>query len=375
MNDGRKRRQAKQARRDARRRAVRPEPVPKLVDFVRGALDAGHPSEMLGLVGVMVETLMPHEFSYPRDRERIDPTPHIDAIAGMPLPEYTALLAVFAEMAVGDADLLDRCRNAVASRPGAPPRWIRELPNLEVCRAVRISDTFGDHDQVLLGARLPGGHELSCVVVIDHMGVSTVRDVGLWKAGLDATLDRVGRSGGDLQLVDMSLADARSWIEQGFKYDMVPLVEKRPVVRAVLRWLLTKLPEGGQSFDRRDKDWRAVSAMVDEFFVSSAGARFDRVEFEEVLDELMELGTGDPLRWSAYRIRYILRGFTDDMDKPLDTLLRVPALLRAFVPFIHARSGIGEERTAETLAAIDEVQKGVEERVHSGLQQYWDTAG
>lgn len=330
---------------------------------------------MLGLVGVMVETLMPHEFSYPRDRERIDPTPHIDAIAGMPLPEYTALLAVFAEMAVGDADLLDRCRNAVASRPGAPPRWIRELPNLEVCRAVRISDTFGDHDQVLLGARLPGGHELSCVVVIDHMGVSTVRDVGLWKAGLDATLDRVGRSGGDLQLVDMSLADARSWIEQGFKYDMVPLVEKRPVVRAVLRWLLTKLPEGGQSFDRRDKDWRAVSAMVDEFFVSSAGARFDRVEFEEVLDELMELGTGDPLRWSAYRIRYILRGFTDDMDKPLDTLLRVPALLRAFVPFIHARSGIGEERTAETLAAIDEVQKGVEERVHSGLQQYWDTAG
>lgn len=346
-----------------------------MVDFVRGALDSGHPSEMLSLVGVMVETLMPHEFSYPKDGERIDSTPHVDAIAGMPFPEYTALLAVFAEMAVGEAELQDRCRNAVASRPDAPPRWIRELPNLEVYRAVRIAETVGDSDHVLLGVRLTGGHELSCGVVIDHMGMSTVRDVGLWKAGLDVMLDRIGLSGDDLELVDMSLADARAWIEQGLKYDMVPLVEKRPGVRAVLRWLLTKLPEGGQSIDRRDKDWRAVLELVDQFFASSAGARFDRVEFEEVLDELMDLGTGDPLRWSPYRIRYILRGFTDDMDKPLETLLRVPALLRAFVPFVHARSGIGEAHTAETLAAIDEVQKGVEERVFSGLQEYWDTAG
>lgn len=375
MNDGRKRRQAKQARRDARRRAARPESVPSMVDFVRGALDSGHPSEMLSLVGVMVETLMPHEFSYPKDGERIDPNPHIDAIAGMPLPEYTALLAVFAELAVGDADLQDRCRNAVASRPDSLPCWIRELPKLEVYRAVRISETLGDSDQVLLGARLPGGHELSCGVVIGHMGVSTVRDVGLWKAGLEVILDRICLPGGDLELVDMSLADARAWIEKGLKYDMVPLVEKRPGVRAVLRWLLTKLPEGGQSFDRRDKDWRAVSELVDEFFASSAGARFDRVEFEEVLDELIDLGTGDPRRWSAYRIRYSLRGFTDHMDRPLDTLLRVPALLRAFVPFVHARNGIGEVHTADTLAAIDEVQKGVEALVHSGLQEYWDTAG
>lgn len=111
-----------------------------MVEFVRGALDSGHPSEMLSLVGVMVKMFLPHEFSYPRHGERIDPNPHIDAIAGMPLPEYTALLAVFAEMAAGDADLQGRCRNEVAFRSDALPLWIRELSKLEVYRAVRVVD-------------------------------------------------------------------------------------------------------------------------------------------------------------------------------------------------------------------------------------------
>lgn len=375
MNDGRKRRQAKQARRDARRRAARPEPVPSMVEFVRGALDSGHPSEMLSLAGVMVETLMPHEFSYPKDRDRIDPTPHVDAIAEMPFPEYAALLAVFAEMAVGDADLQERCRNEVAFRFDALPLWIRELSKSEVYRAVRVVDAFGDSDQIMLGVRLADGRELACGVVIDHMGLSTVRDLGLWKAGLDTVLTRIEASQGGLDVVNIGLADARAWIEEGFKYDMIPLIQKRPGCRAVVRWLLKKLPEGGQPVDRRDHDWRAVSKLVDEFFATSAGERFDRVEFGDVLDSLIDQGTGDPMRWSAYRIRYMLKGFPDDFEEPLETVLRVPSLLRAFVPFAHAHSGIRAESTAATLAMIDQVQRSVEERVRSGLQEYWDTAG
>lgn len=40
------------------------------------------------------------------------------------------------------------------------------------------------------------------------------RDVGLWKAELCVILDRIGLSGGAVELVDMSLADARAWIER-----------------------------------------------------------------------------------------------------------------------------------------------------------------
>ncbi len=347
-----------------------------MVEFVRGALGAGHPLEMLGLVGLMVETLLPHEFSYPTDREHIDPNPGIDAIASLPFPEYTAALAVFAEIAVGDADLQDRCRKALGLRADTPPQWIVDLPRLEIYRAVRVTEVLGDRDQVMFGVRLADGHELTCGVVIDHMGVSTVRDIGLWPDGLDAIVAQVDRSAGDVDVVDMSLADARAWIEKGFEFVIFPrFVEKRPGFHALLRWLTDQLPGGGQPFDRRLQDWRVTAELVDSFFASPQGTRFDRAEFGDVLESLMDEGTGDPLRWSVYRITYMFRGFADDdRERSLDTVLRIPALLRAFIPVAHARSGIRDELTARALAALDDVQTSIEERVRSGLQEYWDRA-
>lgn len=64
MNDGRKRRQAKQARRHARRRAVRPVTEASRVEVVLEALNGQHPLDMLLLVGRMIEVLLPHQFSY-----------------------------------------------------------------------------------------------------------------------------------------------------------------------------------------------------------------------------------------------------------------------------------------------------------------------
>ena len=71
----------------------------------------------------------------------------------------------------------------------------------------------------------------------------------------------------------------------------------------------------------------------------------------------------------------MLNDFPDDWDKPLETLLRLPARLRAIVPFVHARSGIREDPTAESLAAIDKAQTSVEDRVRHGLREYWDKRG
>ncbi len=331
---------------------------------------------MLSLVGVMVETLLPHEFSYPTDRERIDPNPGLDPIASLPFPEYTAALAIFAEIAVADADLQHRCRNALGLRADTPPQWIVDLPRLEIYRAVRVTEVLGDSDQVMFGVRLAGGHELTCGVVIDHMGVSTVRDIGLWPDALDTVVAPVDCSSGDVDVVDMSLADARAWIEKGFEFVIIPrFVEKRPGFHALLRWLTGQLPDGGQPFDRRRQDWRETAELVDSFFDSPQGARFDRAEFEEVLEELMDEGTGDPLRWSGYRIRHMFRGFPDDdREWSLDTVLRIPALLRAFIPFAHERSGIRDELTARAFAALDDVQTSIEERVRRGLQEYWDRA-
>lgn len=94
-----------------------------------------------------------------------------------------------------------------------------------------------------------------------------------------------------------------------------------------------------------------------------------------MLDELIAMGTGDPLRWSAFRIIYAVGDLPDGRDEPMETLLRLPALLRAFVSFAHERSGIGAGLTAQTLAMIDEVQKGFEDRIRGGWREYWDHAG
>lgn len=37
----------------------------------------------------------------------------------------------------------------------------------------------------------------------------------------------------------------------------------------------------------------------------------------------------------------------------MDVILDVPDLLRAFIPFVHAQSGIRDELTSRTLAVID----------------------
>jgi hypothetical protein len=46
--------------------------------------------------------------------------------------------------------------------------------------------------------------------------------------------------------------------------------------------------------------------LCDQFFASRAGAPFDDYDHRELLDELLETGTGDPLRWSATRIEQAL---------------------------------------------------------------------
>jgi len=175
--------------------------------------------------------------------------------------------------------------------------------------------------------------------------------------------------------MEMTTADARAWIDQVFGKCIDRKVrDRRPGYSAVVKWLAARLPEGGRQYQGSNAD-QGAAEVVESFFVSPDGDRFDFDEFGEVLKELIAMGTGDPLRWSAFRIIYAVGDLPDGRYEPMETLLRVPALLRAFVPFAHGRSGIGAELTAQTLTMIDEVQRSVEERVRSGLQEYWDTAG
>jgi hypothetical protein len=122
-----------------------------------------------------------------------------------------------------------------------------------------------------------------------------------------------------------------------------------------VRWLARLLPEDGSYIDVPQGNAVQDSETVDSFFASVVGAPFDDVDHRALLDACIEEGTGDPLRWSAARLTLLLDGpFADDEIVPMETQLDAPELLRAYVPFAHARGGISEELTAEALAAIDE---------------------
>ncbi|KWX67241.1 hypothetical protein [Mycobacterium sp. NAZ190054] len=246
MSDGRRRRKAKQARRDARRTTDRerdPAQETPLVDEVRGAL-TGHPLELLGIVGVIIEATIPLAWLGPGEqRETPDLAGLVDGFIGVPNLETSALLAALAEL-LDDAELRARCRRELGTRPDALPRWLTELAGVEVYRAARLTHALGDGDEVLVGARLAGGGELTCVAVIDHTAQGAVRDAFVVPDPIDDVIrvaaERI--TDPDAGFVDMSLGDARAWLERGLNQPIVmEPSDSWPACRPVLRWLTRRI--------------------------------------------------------------------------------------------------------------------------------------
>ena len=157
----------------------------------------------------------------------------------------------------------------------------------------------------------------------------------------------------DTSLVEMDPADARAWLEHGLSHHPVftGQSEAWPGCRPLLHWLTRHLPVGGTPYESPEWDSGDLSELCDEFFASEHGGRFTRRRHGRLLEGL--LSEGDPLRWSVPKIEHLFRHGLDDSHEPLAVILETPQLLKSFIPFAHARSGIRDELTAEALAAID----------------------
>ena len=252
----------------------------------------------------------------------------------------------------------------VAERDEHLPRWIAALPRVDVYRAVRRTHVFGDVDEVVIGMRLDGGHELTVAVAIDHNIWSSVTDAVVVPEPIDEALARVAESSCDTDVFEMSLADARVWIEDALdKPTLAPKTDSWPLYRALVRWLLSRLPEGGEHRSPAG-EWGSDEELCDEFFATGSAAPFTDPSHRELLLELFETGTGDPLRWSAARVEHAIDGTHYNEDRiPLEVALDVPDLLRAFVPYAHAQSGIRDELTSRTLAMVDALRSSYKREV------------
>lgn len=131
MSDGRQRRRAKQARRDARRMAKRNKRTPDdttTADIVRRALARKHPLHLLSVACMIIHLANPDPLGFLKSRRR--DTLHLDELVtnliGVRNREATALLAVLAELLVDDPGPQLRCRHELAERDdhlpdGSPP--------------------------------------------------------------------------------------------------------------------------------------------------------------------------------------------------------------------------------------------------------------
>ena len=123
--------------------------------------------------------------------------------------------------------------------------------------------------------------------------------------------------------------------------------------------------------DRRPGDWESNEELCDRFFATDSAAPFTDSSHRELLLELFDSGTGDPLRWSAGARRTELGGapYLDDYI-PLEVALDAPDLLRAFIPYAHAQSGIRDELTSRTLAMVDALRSSYKREVLRQAE-YW----
>ncbi len=369
MTEARRRRKAKQARRDARRSRQRdgtPEETP-LVGEVRAAIDSGDPMELLGLAAMVIEVASRAD---DEDDERAGLDALVESFIGVPIPETTALLAVMAEILIYEDTLRDACRREVAARGDDLPAWLTGLSDLTIERVVRMTHVLGDGDELLIGARLSDGQSLTAAVFVDHNYLSFITDAFFVPTTIDELVDLATQSNDDpdTTFVEMSLADARAWIEHGIDFDdhfHIEDTDTWPACRPLVLWLASLMPEGGTEYEPAQSSWPETQALLDRFFASLVGLPFTDPDHRTLLNACIDENNCDALRWSEARLHMNLDwpfGYSD-FHGSTEAALAVPDLLRAYIPFAHAQSGIRDELTAEALAAIDAAEPDYRESV------------
>jgi len=355
MNEARRRRAAKQDRRDARRALKRRQVTiddDVLITTIRSAL-AGHPLNLLALASFFVSM-------FPRGERSL-----ADGVTGLSkwqCRETTALLAVVGEMLVDDEALRERCRLEVAERRDHLPKWIVDLRHVQVNQAVRRPDVLGDGDDLFVGLVMADSTELTLGVILDHDVLSLVTEFVFLAEPLDEAVTRHIETGdGTDGFVSMDVADARTWIDEGLRWSALLRMSRSDEwcqSLPLVKWVLAQLPGDGCGYQRPEWEEDDLDVLLDGFLSSPAGAPFTDVDYRNFLRELCDTGCGDPSRWSSTRILGILRSRFHDYDLPLEIVLDAPALLRAFVSFAHGQSGIAQHLTDEAIATIDRLSLG-----------------
>ena len=359
----------KKNRSPGRSRAARRQQRPHdpLAD-IAAAVASDQPLALLGLAS----TLLSGFDEAPR-RGRTGASPEhglhelVETFFAIDREETSALLAALAGLS-GDDVLRHRVRREISDRSHVLPRWLLGLDAAEPVESTfEMHHVLGDGENLVVGVRLPGGAELCAAVYVDHNLGTVVKDALVSPGPLAELADmmRATVDDPDTVLTDLPPADARARIGEAIELSRItfPPIETDtwPACRPLVEWMIGLLPAGGTGYVRPEWPDEAKQAVADRFFASPFAAGLDDADSRSLLESLLWFGTdygpGDPLRWSPVAVEILLADWIPrKIVADVPHLDRAPDLLRAFVRFCHAECGIRAELTAETLAAVDELE-------------------
>ncbi len=328
---------------------------------LRRALRTKHPIDFMALVSSVV--CASHPAYHPHGREGVT-APFdelVDSFVGTDIAETTAALHVLTRI-VPDELFAARLRKVLATRREHVPAWIAEMDDASVVRTEIMTHVLGDGDNYLFDVRLADGAHLSAVVYVDHNLGTVVKDAFFIPEDLTRVIQKYEELMDPEQSIDpVDAATARAVvmraIEDGALVEPPLEGETWPQCRPLVEWVLRLLPTGGTPPGRATWTEAQLDALVEEFMASRSAARLgpdDRGLVELLMTLNVDLGTGDPLRWTPVNVEILLMQWLPELASGTDLpLSRMPEVLRSWVPWCHQRQGVLATNTDETLASVD----------------------
>ncbi|MGY1813303.1 hypothetical protein [Blastococcus sp. SYSU D00820] len=347
---------SRKRRKTARPPARRTSPEWDLVDALRDGVDSPTPGPLLGTVGLLLGVAASDDDPTATLRDLIDSFSAADRVE-------TSAAALAIATLTADAELRRRVRREIGERGHVVPRWLVELDRTQpVGRAVEISTVFRDVDDLVIGAVAPGGHPLTVVITVDNELGAVATDGYVAQAPLEEVVELLtGEDDPDVRIRDLPLADAAARIRAALaEIDAGPAFvssERLVESRALIEWLVSLLPEGGDGSVLQELSDAELDAIAERFLASPFGAVWTDPGLRPLVDEMLagssSNGIGDPLVWSPRNVAAVLDPGGFRLGRRTPHLDRAPDLLRDLIRFGHAERGLRSLLTEEALEAID----------------------
>ncbi len=244
------------------------------------------------------------------------------------------------------------------------PDWIEAIGTAKPTVAWRATDPCGDQDSVMVGFVYPSGVEHSIVVLIDHPLGGIAKDAAVLGPLADVVATWRGRS--DIEPVEEPIDVAATRVIEAVERTShtidAPITDDYRDCEALLRARFGRLAAALP--DTEPLSVEARENLVRAFLADPAGAPYAHDPsawflIDALVDFRCDYHGRDPLRWSGGVVLLFLLDFVPrKLSAAYDTLARVPAVLRAWVPWAAARAGLPPELAGETVGTIDEIEPG-----------------